>query len=422
MFFCSACSLGIKFTPRSLKILPHHLTAEIQRYIKSMSNHSEIKEWQDFLKQEAFGLTPLQGEFFLAYFGDFNEDEFRKVTRKSVADKVYGDKKRRDGSANIHFKNIYKKFSLWTNEDEKEAISGKRETLYNKKADQLYSFLKQKFQRLSSSSLTHSIVSPAERMNELLMSMNYVAGESQFYTEVSSLDRMMLFFLEISKVITQRWLVNRLIAKNPLLASAYRISVSAETSWRMDDKAIWRSIQNDPGVEDIEKTVTKKLCSQILDKTIILVVFNADRLRTEDIKLILDGFWATLKDEVFKISGQSPKRFLFMLVGEPGWVKDKVLGSVCECIEDIPAIFLPSWISVSSTDIEDWFEPEEVSEFCEVQSKMCRQEFYRVLGFEPARCREPNDPPEIVVDTICRNVLKNEGGIAELEQYWRIAS
>jgi hypothetical protein len=387
-----------------------------------MSNHSEIQEWELFLKGKISGSTPLQVEFFIAYFGDFNEEDFRKVTRKEVADKVYGNKTRTNGAANSHFKNIYKKFDLWNPDDEKVKGSEKI-TLYNKKADQLYSSLKKEFKHSSSHSFLSVPVAPGEELNKLLMSMNYVVGESQFYSEVAASDRvMMLFFLEIPNLITQRWLVNRLIVKNRLLASAHKIFVSADTSWREDESAIWRSILNDVGVENVNDAVIEKLCSQILDKTIMVVVFGVDKLRKEDIQLILYGFWTRLKNEIDKISGQSPKRFLFMLVGEPAWVEKKVLGSTCQRIEDIPAISLPSWLSVSSIDIEDWFEPEEVSAFCEVQSGMCRQQFYDVLGFKSSRCREPIDPPEIIVDTICRKVLNDKSGIAELEQYWSKAS
>jgi hypothetical protein len=386
---------------------------------------SEIEEWQRFLKEQVFDykLSPTEGRLFVAYFNSPYEEDFDKVRRKTIANKVLSKTSDPDNSAKGHLYKIYIKFNqkpngefwLWTEEDEKTKTSGTpadKDYQQKQKSKQLFDYLKRRFQRLQSSRSIELLDNSREKLHSLLMSMNYVDQKSLFDTRISEPERMSLFFLEISGIITQRWLVDRLIAKNDLLRSAYRIAVTADVSWKGDENAIWRSILDDSMNENIDDLVVDRLCAQVNERTVMLIVFGIDQLRRTDIEAILTGFWTKLQDSITKRFGDSSKRCLFLLVGEPDWVASK----------DIPAISLPAWTSVTSTHLRDWFEPEEVSTFCERESGKSRLKLYDELDFKPTGCSEPIDSPVNILDTICYQVLKTKGGLAELEQYWRIAS
>jgi hypothetical protein len=396
-----------------------------------MSGCSELEEWQLFLKGKAADqdLTTTERKLFLAYFEGLNEEDFSKVRRKIIASNVFCGAADSDSSAKGHLRNIYIKFKLWTKEDsshrlriEKNDAEGKDRHEYQK-AKQLFDHLKREFQRLQKYRETSPLKSPCERLNILLMSMNYSEGKALFDSEIAGPERTKLFFLEISGSMTQQWLVDRLIAKNDLLRSAYRIAVTANGLWAGNQNAIWECMLDDSGNEEMNDRVVERLCNKVIEKTVIITVFGVEKLIHTDIEVILTEFWMRLQNEITTKLGRSSKRCLFLLVGEPNWV-DNILGSTCSRGKVIPpAVSLPPWTSVTSVHLEDWLDSEGVSTFCERESGKSRQQLYASLGFRSTGSCESIGTPFVVLERICCQVLKTNNGLTELaSKYWSKAS
>jgi hypothetical protein len=269
------------------------------------------------------------------------------------------------------------------------------------------------------------------------MYLNYETEESMFHAELSRLSRSGILFLEIDGKPLQPWLANRLISKSPVLRGAYRKYVEVSSLWKSDKEAVWQWIKGREAHLESSEEVLRKLSNELQDKTIFLTMCGMESLRGDDLEYILQKFWLPLQPMLEEVMPNGQRKCVLLLVGESGWtegknkntcfeVKDaekrKIICFKSENLQDLSTSLLPRWGSLTSNQLQYWFEGENVQSFCEQQSGKPYQSLCDLLEINPRAANEPIGPPYETINTICSHVLRTKRGIAELHPYKNLAS
>jgi hypothetical protein len=253
---------------------------------------------------------------------------------------------------------------------------------------------------------------------ECLWSLDYEPQNRTFIDNTSQSRRAVAFVLQAKDSRIQHWLVKRLVNQIPNVANArvFPIVVPAHEMWKKRDfNEFWVDLARKLSCASESTAVLKALVEVYQTQPIIFALYGwSARPRSQQLQQqVLEELWDPLVQAIAALPTQPLRSRLILFLAEGS--DNMPVNPADHQPTPIVPIRLDPLTKIKSDEVANWMERDAVYA---VLTQFCSEA--RISTLIDEEILEWDSDPIATLEQICY-IFELENGIADIEEYWRLA-
>jgi inactive STAND len=134
----------------------------------------------------------------------------------------------------------------------------------------------------------------AERLNELLRTLNYQHQMDKMITEINEAGVAKVILIQVTGFFAQRWLLKRLVLIVPNYNQSWAFSIDANKSWNKGLQYFWELLARELKADPSPGSILQKICEKCRTQPVIIAIQGIQKIHANTLEKLLFEFWHPL--------------------------------------------------------------------------------------------------------------------------------